>query len=718
MMNVAFLKRGSGCAENLTRIFIFILIVFLCQSLPLRAQAKAVSVPFDTERNKRIAALISDELVSRQVAHEQLNDALSRKIFELYLQQLDPRKRYLLQQDVDVLNGYQTKIDDELKTQNIHLPDVGRNLLVVRVKEVEQFIDPLFQKGFDFNKPENIETDPKKISFAKDLNELRERWHLTLKMQVLDSYFETLEEKKKKDPETYKNIDPKAHPKEMAEALEKVKRTTHRAMQRLQQQDRQDDYDRFFDAVARAFDPHSNYMPPVTKEDFDIQMSGSLEGIGALLREDEGMIKVVRILPGSAAEKQGQLQAEDIILSATEKDGAPVDVSEMRLREAVSYIRGPKGTEVRLTVLKPGGGRLTIPIVRDVVHIEETYVKSTLLRTKNGSSIGYLRIPSFYRDFNTEAGSEERRNSSDDTLKLLQELKKSNIQGVILDLRSNGGGALEDAVRISGLFLPGGPVVQVKDVAGEVTPYEDEEPQVAFDGPMIVLVNQFSASASEIVAAALQDYDRALIIGGEHTHGKGTVQAMINLNRQIFLFPARQKVNEDLGALKLTIQKFYRVTGGSTQFKGVIPDLIVPSLLDHLKSGEKYLDFALPWDQIQAVPFTPWQGEKLKQEQLLKNESQWVTQNESFQKIKEEDNRAVLRLERTMATISVGNMWQERQSLEKTREEAKAAGLIDESENDEADAGTPVNSDEKLQKALANDPYVQLAVKVFSDAEK
>ncbi|MDO5674856.1 MAG: carboxy terminal-processing peptidase [bacterium] len=699
------------------RYFTFCVLAVLLLLTPASASAKALPESFDFERNQLVAYMVSQQLAARHFGHERINDALSFKIYDLYLRQLDPRKRFLLQADLQELNRFRDRIDDELKSGNIRLPDVGRRLLDARIREVDAMIDPILDAGFDFKLKETLEVDPKKLDFVPDTNALRERWRLSLKMQALDSFFEAIEDKKKAEPEKYQQADPAVHPELMAETIRKVRESSHRSMQRLQQQTRQDHYDRYFDAVARGFDPHSNYMPPTTKEDFDIQMSGSLEGIGALLREDEGLIKVVRILPGSAAEKQGQLQAEDTILSVAEKGGEPIDISEMRIREAVSLIRGPKGSEVVLTVRKPGGGRMSVAIVRDVVRLEETYVKSALLHTGQGKAIGYIRIPSFYRDFNADGKQGPPRNATDDTRRIIRQLKNSGIEGLILDLRNNGGGALDDAVSISGLFLPGGPVVQVRDGEGAITVRADEDLSVEYGGLMVVLVNQFSASASEILAAAMQDYGRAMVIGSKHTHGKGTVQAMMDLNRYLPLFRSRSKVS-DLGALKMTIQKFYRINGGSTQFRGVSPDLVVPSMLDHLESGEQYMDYALPWDQVLPVPYQIWQGPRFDRVQAEQEGANWVASSPSFQKIFEESEKARIRAQQTVVTVTADDMWRERQILAQAREEAKAAGLLETPDEEENESGGQKKNEKKLEEILALDPYVQLSLELFANAAK
>ncbi|MCL2790170.1 MAG: carboxy terminal-processing peptidase [Desulfobulbus sp.] len=682
-----------------TAIF-FLLPLFL---IPQSQAKKAVPEEFNANRNQVIAQMLSQQLPAQHFSHHPLDGDLSRRAFDLYLKQLDPRKRFLLQADAKQLQAFADHIGEDLRRGKAVLADAGMTLLNDRVSQVNDMIDPILDRGFDIDLNESLEIDPKKLEVAKNIDELKERWRLSLKMQILEAYFDLLEAKGKQQPEILKNIHPQQHPAEMQEATKKVRESVHRALSRLMHQSRQDHYDRYFDAVARAFDPHTDYMAPTSKEDFDIHMSGSLEGIGALLREDEGLIKVMRIIPGSAAEKQGQLQAEDTILAVAEKNGEPADIAEMRIREAVSLIRGPKGTEVRLTVQKPDGTKRVIPIIRDVVRIEETYAKSTVV--KNGkTAIGYLRIPSFYRDFAAQSRGKESRNVSDDTLAELVKLKRQKINGLIIDLRNNGGGALADAVQISGLFLPGGPIVQVKDSQGSVRILDNDAHDVAYSGPLIILVNQFSASASEIVAAALQDYGRAFIIGSEHTHGKGTVQAMMDMNKNLPLLHLQDY--DDLGALKLTIQKFYRINGGSTQYKGVEPDLTVPSLFDYLETGEKYMDYSLPWDQVGKVDYVRWQGDRLPRDQMWLAGKQWVENSAAFKKIKEEMQKTKARVKQTTVTVALNPMWKDREEIKAARKEAKAAGLMQEGDDED----TQTVSEQKIDKLVTTDPYIQVAI--------
>jgi carboxyl-terminal processing protease len=525
-------------------------------------------------------------------------------------------------------------------------------------------------------------------------------------MQVIETYINLLDEQEiKTNKDENASIDKILPDKKYetdtinvslwSKAVEKIRDRNRRFFQRQQQTTRQEHYNRFFDSIAKAYDPHTSYMAPTSKEDFDIHMSGSLEGIGALLREDDGSIKVVRIIPGSAAERQGQLQAEDTILEVAEKDEEPVIISDMRIREAVSHIRGPKGTEV---------------IVRDVVQIEETYIKSEVLFDEDGRKIGYIRIPSFYRNFADSGPRSKSRNVTKDMITELHKLKKKEkISGLIIDLRNNGGGSLSDAVTISGLFLPGGPIVQVKNQKGEIKILDDTDKYVFYNGPVIILINKFSASASEILAAALQDYGRALVIGGDHTHGKGTVQTILDMNRNL---PALQRRRyEDLGALKVTIQQFYRISGESTQYKGIEPDIIVPTVLDHLKSGEKHQDYSLAWDKVEATKYVPWQANRFDVNKAKQLSSQWIASNADLKSISERTTKAAERSEQTTVPVYLKGVVQDRLELAQLNKDDNGGKIHltgTNEENDDGDKKVP------LKEQLAEDPYVQLAVSLMS----
>lgn len=703
----------SSQSKYLHRILaICLLAVFL---LAPAAYGKTMPVEFDAGRNRLIGYILSHQLPAQHYAHKEL-DEISSSAFDLYIKQLDARKRFLLVEDLNVLEKYKDQIDDELRKGQVELPDVGMRLLNKRITEVQALTSEILAEGFDPQKHDLLELDPKKIDFAAGTDELRDRWRRILKLQTLETYLDLLDEAKGADKEKVADLPTRRQDIEGAadiekelwnKALEKVSDRTTRYLNRLLRDTRQEHYNRFFDAVARAFDPHSNYMAPVSKQDFDIHMSGSLEGIGALLREDEGQIKVVRIIPGSAAERQGELQAEDTILAVAEKNGEFVDIADMRIREAVSLIRGPKGTEVILTVLRPDGTKKNIAIIRDVVQIEETYVKSEILQHDDGSKLGYLKIPSFYRDF-AAGNSDDARNVTGDTARELEKLNRENISGLILDLRNNGGGSLSDAIDVSGLFLAGGPVVQVKNSRGEIKILDDVDKGILYGGPIIVLVNKFSASASEILAAALQDYGRALIIGADHTHGKGTVQSIIDLNNNIPLL--HRNKYEDLGALKVTIQKFYRINGESTQYKGVEPDIVVPTVLDYLKSGEKYQDYSLPWDTVGMAKHMQWQSgiNVAKARELTK---EWIAASPEFKKILERKTMASERAKHTEMPVYLEGVIHERAEYASLSDDTSDPAHIDESAEQ---AESEEESKKPLKEKLQEDPYVQLAAHLLS----
>ena len=730
------------------KIFLVFYLIFSClffATLGFGDTAKYGEI--DQKRNRLIGYILSKQLPALHFSDKVMGEKMSRATFYLYIKQLDYQKRFLLKKDVQQLEAFAPYIDDNLADGRITLPDAGYDILTEKIDLVQKMVGEMLESNkvtigkpgpndlyvgyFNVGLSESYETDPEKMDFAQNLDELKDRWRIVLKAQVISQYLDLEETQKNKlktaavqqTPSKKPATQPQPTVKRMTEeelwqeALAKVSKRNKNFFLRLRQENLQDHYDRFFNCVTRAFGPHTNYIPPASKEQFDISMRGSLEGIGALLREDDGFIKVIRIIPGSAAARQGSLKAEDIILQVAQEKGEPVDITDMRLRDAVRLIRGPKGEAVILTVKKSDGVTEVIRIVRDVVQIEETFVKSSLMESPDGRRTGYIFIPSFYRDFEGTRNGANGRNSTDDTLKEINKLTAQNVDGIILDLRDDGGGALVDAVDITGLFINSGPVVQVMNRFGDKRVLSDTNKEVSYSGPMVVLVNKFSASASEIVAAALQDYRRAIIVGGTHTHGKGTVQTIIDLNENIPLLNARKY--EDIGALKVTIQKFYRVTGSSTQYKGVEPDIVLPNLFEYIKSGERYLDYSLPWDSIQPVEFTPYKRPfdiaKLRAMSLKR-----VAQDEGFKIISEEAAKGAERSENTMLKVQIDDMRQKRDDARsmrekvgahyrKYREEGGDDPEFDEQDNDQEDPKV------KWLKDVKEDPYISEAVNIVGD---
>ena len=693
--------------------YLCLLVVFSLTLLPGLENGYADSAQdIDEKRNKLIGYMLSKQLPSLHFSDKEVNDELALAAFDLYLKQLDFQKRFLLSSDVAQLQSFAAVIDDNLARGTILLPATGYDILNERISQVEAIVSELQKEKIDPDKEEAMETDPEKLDYVADLEGLKKRWRQIIRAQIINRYLD-LEEEYNKDG---KKID---RPQLWEEASTRVAKRFNDFFNRLNQETLQDHYDRFFNAVARAFDPHTNYMAPSRKEDFDIQMRGSLEGIGALLREEDGYIKVVRIIPGSASARQGRLEAEDIILAVGEKNEEPVEVTDMRLRDAVRLIRGPKGTEVLITVRKSNGIKDIIPIVRDVVQIEEAFVKHTILEA-DGKMFGYILIPSFYRDFEKSRTAAGGRNSTDDTRAAIIELKEQGIEGIILDLRNNGGGSLVDAVDIAGLFIDSGPVVQVKNSYGLKRILDDDDPALVYGGPLVVLVNQFSASASEIVAAALQDYRRAVIVGGKHTHGKGTVQTIIDLNENIPLLHLKRY--DDLGALKATIQKFYRINGGSTQYRGVVPDIVLPSLFSHLESGEQYLDYSLPWDQDAPADYQPYSDKIADLEAIIERSRRRVAQSEGLRLISEEAARSAEMSKQTLISLSLDSVRAKRAEERAAREKVGAQfnSLGTAQDNDSQDIGQDLLSNDATDRgdwleALKKDPYVSESENIIND---
>ncbi|MDX2478704.1 MAG: carboxy terminal-processing peptidase [Desulfuromusa sp.] len=675
-----------------------IILVLLIALLPVSVWSKEVE-PFDTNRARLLGHMLQQQLTGKHYSQKPTDDALSHAAFDLYLKQLDFQKRFLWQEDVAKLKTFRSEIDDAIRRGRLELPLLGRDILDQRIAQVQGIVEELLKDEIDPTVIESVETDPEKLDYFADLAELRERWRKIIKIQTLGGYISLREDDiGVSDDGALLPVDAKVEAELLLQAKEKVGKTSRNRLKRMREETPQDHYDRYLNVISSAFDPHTSYLPPTSKEDFDIQMSGSLEGIGATLREDDGYIKVVRVIPGSAASRQGQLEADDIILKVAEGAADAVDITDTRIRDAVALIRGKKGTEVRLTVKKTDGRRQVIPIIRDVVEIAETFVKGTTVTDeKSGQTFGYIKIPSFYRDYSGKTD----RNCTDDLRDELKKQGKENIAGLILDLRNNGGGSLADAVSLTGLFFETGPVVQIRDGSGKIRVMSDDNRSVEYSGPMIVLVNRFSASASEILAGALQDYGRALIVGDEHTHGKGTVQALLDLDRFVNLRGMEKYM--PLGAVKVTIQKFYRISGESTQEEGVTPDVVLPSRLDGLESGEKYLDNALPWDHIASAEYKPWEASPANISELQQLSKARIKQNEDFQEMISDADSAQKRRKETQQSLLLEDLLAERDQLRDERERMTPHGLMAADNDDE-------KKELSLDEKIADDPYVDEGV--------
>jgi len=567
--------------------------LFLAGTLSASAQ------PTGRDREAVITRLEMGSLARWHYAPQDFNDTLSHRVFDLYLKRLDPQKRFLLKADVDSLTKYRNRLDDQLAAGDYGFAEIAGKLLNQRVNDAKVLVGELLKNDFRLDTPDSMETDAEKTAYSADAAALRQRWVRLLKFQILSRLDSKRQEAVAKDS-TLKIDPPLPDSAAIRDAKAYVERNFQRSFARMIREEKLDRVALYLGTVANAYDPHTEFFKPQAREEFNMAMTGTLEGIGASLREEDGFIKVVAIIPGSASWRQKQLKAEDKILKVAQGSDEPVDLAEASVDEAVRLIRGKKGTEVRLTVQKPDGSIKVISIVRDVVVLEESYAKSAIITTPESPlKVGYISLPSFYHDFQNPKG----RNSAADVRRELERLKAQGADAVVLDLRNNGGGSLDDAVKMSGLFLPWGPMVQVKDRQGGGDVLEDIDPGVTFDGPVAVMVNTFSASASEILAAALQDYGRAVIFGTDTTFGKGTVQTVLDLDNMV---PPADAGLKPLGSLKLTVQKFYRVNGGSTQFKGVVPEILIPDAYTNLDVGEQSLEYPLPWDAAKPLRIQRW----------------------------------------------------------------------------------------------------------------
>ena len=556
-----------------------------------------------------------------------INDEFSEKAFKLYLKNLDANKRLLSKSDVKQLDKFEKEIDDEIKNGTYNLFNASLKLVNKQTTLTEQFFEDILAQPFDFNINEEVDFD-EEIPYAKNDKELKDRWRKYLKYSVLTKLYTDQLAQEKAEEKSDTVFTPKPFDTLEYNARKSVLKTHRDYYSRLKRLERKDRLSMYINSITGVYDPHTNYFPPADKENFDIQMSGQLEGIGAQLQEKDGYIKITNIIPGGPSSLQGDLQANDLILKVKQEGGEAVNIVDWRIDDAVKIIRGKKGTKVTLTVRKPDGAEQDITITRDVVILEETYAKSLLLNDKDNVKTGYIYLPSFYADFRNPRG----RFSWKDVKAEVEKLKTAGVKGIILDLRSNGGGSLDDVVKMGGLFIDEGPIVQVKEKGRKPQVLADRYAGAEWDGALVIMINEFSASASEIMAAAMQDYGRAVIVGSSSSHGKGTVQRFLNLNQTI-----RNKNIPDLGSIKLTIQKFYRINGDATQLKGVSSDILLPDNYMYIKTGEKEQDYPMAWDQIESASYDSKSYQVKKS--VFETSNARVQSNETFKLIEENARR-------------------------------------------------------------------------------
>ncbi|WP_431475240.1 carboxy terminal-processing peptidase [Marinobacter sp. KM021] len=589
----------------------------------------------------RANILIARQLQFTHFRNLGISDELSGDVFDAYLKYLDGQRIYLSQQDIDLLAKAKSRLGSALKTGQLQPGFEIYNLVQQRIIERLQFALNVIDNGLDeldFNTDERIRVDRSKADWEPDQEALDALWIKRIKNAVLAQRLNGTEDDTIKD---------------------NLRRRYEGQLKRAYQARSEDAFQAYMNAFAGMWDPHTSYFSPRTSENFNINMSLSLEGIGAVLQSDNEYTKVVRLVPGGPAAKQGQLQTADRIISVAQEGEKPVNVIGWRLDEVVDLIRGPRNSTVTLEVIPANAAdesvTRTIAISRDEVKLEEQSASKDIIeldRSGETYRVGVITIPTFYADFQAmQAGDPNYKSTTRDVRRLLDDLKEQGVDGVVMDLRNNGGGALHEANDLVGLFIDKGPTVQIRNANNDVQILNDEDPSVAYDGPLVVLVNRMSASASEIFAGAIQDYGRGLVVGSQ-TFGKGTVQAVRPLNH---------------GQLKITQSKFYRVSGGSTQHKGVIPDIEIPSRVDTSRIGEDALDHALPWDQIEAVPHTRYFDFSGVIDELRKRHEARFSASPEFSLLEQEIEFLTKQREMTYVSLNMDERKAHHEQIERTR---------------------------------------------------
>ena len=695
------------------------------------AAPAAEPVPAPDPREKALSGTVLTLLEEEHLLRKKIDDGISKEAFDAYIDALDGGKMFLLQSDRDSLAKYADKIDDEMHSGVLDLAHAGSKVFAQRVAVVDKTVAELLQKPMDFSNEEYLEIDPEKMKLAASEDELKERWRKRLELEVLEriagmeARLKAASDPKNKDKDKDKDKDddddlttpvskiPTTPEAREAKARDDLAKTYAGRFARLKTPGPLDAASELINALVSVLDPHTSYLPPADKANFDIRMSGSLEGIGAVLREKDHLIEIIEIVPGGASWRQGGLQPGDMILSVQQDKQDAVDVFDMRIDEVVKMIRGPKGTTVSLRVQKPTGEEKTIAIKRDVVVIEEAYAKGAIIQN-GGKSYGYIHLPSFY------GGKGSPRTSSVDLKKLFHEMKEKKVGGVVLDIRSNGGGLLSDSIDITGLLIDKGPVVQVQDSDGQKEVLSDKKAGVEYDGPVVVLVDRFSASASEILAGALQDYHRAVIVGTGPTHGKGTVQTLADLDRA-----TGGKI--ELGVLKITIQQFFRPSGSSNQREGIKPDILLPDPAGHIEAGERELKHAIAWSKISPAPFDKWPA-TWDASKLATKSAARVAKHPILAKIASATQILKERSKDTNVPLQKA-AWEKRRAEQKAALEAASPDLknrpaaltvkpLEESPAPATAPGPGGRTDDRALKwrdSLARDPWVEESIAILGD---
>ncbi|WP_299223149.1 carboxy terminal-processing peptidase [uncultured Aquimarina sp.] len=667
----------------------------------------------DPDKDRILIDLISYVLSKGHYDAKDINDDFSKNVFVDYIDALDPLKRYFYKSDIEEFKKFEALIDDQIRDKEIDFFNLTYERLQQRMTQARSLYKEILERPFNFEKQEDINTDYDKLSYASNKEEMKNRWRLQLKFNALSSYYDKVDEQVDSITKN-KEFKRKSAVVLEEESRELTKTSLKEYFEFADDLERKDWFSIYINSIVEEFDPHTYYFAPQDKDRFDIAMSGKLEGIGARLQKKNDNVKIVEIISGGPAWRGNKVEVGDFIMKVKQEDEIePVSIVGMRLDDAVSLIKGPKGTKVVLTVKKVDGTIENVEIVRDVVELEETYAKSSVVK-KNDKNFGIINLPKFYfnmQDYN-------QRNAAKDVKQEIIRLKEQDMEGLVIDLRDNGGGSLQTVVDIAGLFIDKGPIVQVRTKGESPEVLSDKDRNVLWDGPLVILVNELSASASEILAAAMQDYKRAIIIGSKQTYGKGTVQNVMDLNRWM-----RSNDFGDLGALKLTTQKFYRVNGGSTQLEGVKSDVVVPDRYSYIDIGEKDQENPLPWDKIPAADYDLWDG-YIDFDQTINNSKARMATNEQLKLI--EENAKWVREKRDINKYSL-NYNEYKANIELNEKQAERFERLNDYKTNLTFESLPYEKDlmekdsilkekrNRWHQSLSKDVYVEEALSVLED---
>ena len=672
------------------------------------------------EKDKLLIDLITYVLEKGHYSPKDMDDAFSRNIYKNFIDGVDPLKRYFLNSDIEEFKQYETAIDDQIKIKDVTFFKLVYTRLTERIAQIEKIYPRILELPFNYSIDEELNIDYDKITYPNNIKALENRWRKQLKFTTISNYYDLIEENgtNLNENSTEGKSEDFENPKSLSEIEIEARENTKSSMSEyfdfVNDLESKDYFGIFLNTIVEEFDPHTNYFAPSDRDRFELQMSGKLEGIGARLQKKNDYIKIVEVISGGPAWRGEHLEVGDMIMKVRqESEKEAVSIIGMRLDDAVKLIKGPKGTKVILTIKRVDGSIEEETIIRDVVEIEETYAKSALIK-KEDKNYGLIDLRQFYFDMQNY----KERNAASDVKKEIIRLKKEGMEGLIIDLRGNGGGSLRTAVDMAGLFIKEGPIVQVASSGSKKEVLNDNDDEIVWNGPLVILVNELSASASEILAAAMQDYKRAIVVGSKQSYGKGTVQNLLDLNQWL-----RNNEMGDMGSLKLTTQKFYRVNGGSTQLEGVKSDVVMADRYSYIDIGEKDYDNPLPYDKIEPANYEVWNG-NIDYDKTISRSVERITKSQQLKLI--DENAQWIKNRRDVTTVNL-NYESYKKDIESRIDETKKFDSIDNYDNKLIYESLPFEIElmkqdstlfekrKRWHKSLGNDIYIEEGINILQD---